>query len=460
MKIHMDIPYHRSIFENTLYSCICLLACIADWTMDIWKEFCLTTSIKGIPRAVKSRSLPMRVLWTVCVVGFLGLAFIQSYMLTNSYLNFDVTTTLSNYRTNPFTDFNDMRPDISLCNTNPFGSNASLVRDIPNLQEFYELVVNVTSCETCSSSETGDLEQLRQTLLSAWAYAFYIGPDNVKRIGHSLESLLADCHLIVMEGRVLKQISCFPRTEVVYHQDLHFYNCYTLRLPTVSPKSYLYVGISLVLHLDNFFEDYLIYLDKNNVRNRMNGVQISLHTANTPRSVGFDSLFLPPGFLSDIKVLNEKRLREKHPYGSCVNYTENRFYDNGAYSVDHCYSSCVQTRVAESCDCIDFNPYMDANTTYTNYTKCFDLNRARGDVLQTWKCVAHERHAAMIPCSAQCTLACTEISYQTKVGAFGSSWISWNCACTRHILLYIEREMPNKIKITWLNLMCPNCTCT
>ena len=311
-----------------------------------------------------------------------------------------------------------MMPDISLCNTNPFGSNTSLVKDIPSLQQFYERVLNVTSCENCSSSEAADLKQFRQTLLSAWAYAFYIGPDNVKRIGHSLESILADCQLIFMEGRVLKQIPCFPLTKVVYHQDLHFYNCYTLRLLTPPPKRYLYIGISLVLHLDNFFQKYLKYLDKKNVRNRMNGIELSLHTTNTPRSVGVDSLFLPPGFLSDIKVQNEKRSRKQHPYGSCVSYAKDIFSDNEAYSVDHCYSSCLQTRVTDACGCMDFNPYINANTTYVNYTKCFDLNRARGDVLQTWKCVSHERHAAMRPCSSQCTLACTEINYQTKVGIF------------------------------------------
>ena len=391
--------------------------------MDTFKQFGLTTSIKGIPRAVKSKSLSMRILWTVCVIGFLGLASIQSYALTMSYLNFDVTTTLANYRTNQFKGFNDIMPDISLCNTNPFGSNTRLVKGIPSLQEFYKRVLNVTSCDNCSSSETAGLAQFRQTLLSAWAYAYYIGPDNVKRIGHSLESILADCQLIFMEGRVLKQIPCFPLTKVVYHQDLHFYNCYTLRLLPPFPKSHLYLGISLVLHLDNFFQDYLMYFDKKNVRNRMNGIELSLHTANTPRSVGFYSLFLPPGFLSDMKVQNEKRSRKQHPYGSCMNYAKNRLSVNEAYSVDHCYSSCLQIRVTEACGCMDFNPYMDANTTYMNYTKCFDLNRARGDVLWTWKCVSHERQAAMRPCSSQCTLACTEINYQTKVGGVVSSFL-------------------------------------
>ena len=385
--------------------------------MDTLKQYGLTTSIKGIPRAIKSKSLPMRILWSAAVISFLALGSFHSYYLTRSYLAFGVTTTLAEYRADRlgYNENGVHLPDISICNTNPFGSNANLVQHLPNLQEFYIKVLDVTSCENCSASEKDELQEFRNLFLNAWAYAAYIGPDDVKRIGHSLESMLVDCRLLLMEGRAIKQMPCFPDIKVLYRQDINFYNCYSLRLPTSSQTSNLYIGASLVLHLDNFFQDHLMFFDKTNIRNHMSGIELSLHIAGMPQFLDFDSVFLPPGLMSVIKVKQERRKRKQHPYGTCKNYMKSRYYDIGTYSMDYCYASCVQSHVSVNCGCMDISPYSHVNTSFINYTKCFDLDHDRKHMQQTWKCVFHQRHAAMRPCTLHCTLPCKDLTYQTQV---------------------------------------------
>ena len=385
--------------------------------METLKKFGLSTSVKGIPRAIKSKSRSLRILWSLCVIGCLACACYQSYFLTQSYLAFDVTTTLSEHRLDlvGITEHHVHLPEISICNTNPFGSNAYMVQVTPTLDEFYGNVLNLTSCDNCSQSQKQKLERVRENLLTAGIYAEHIGPDNVRKIGHSLESMLVDCQLLAIEGRIVQQRPCFPGTNISYRQDVNFYNCYTLRLPIPVLPDKIYFGVSLVLHLDNYFQDHLTYFDKMNARTRMAGIEFNFYNPNTMMFADFDSVFLPPGFLGNLKLKYERRIRMPHPHGTCINHMDTKVTDAHAYAGDHCYASCIQAHVADTCSCMDINPYTDGNKIYTNFTKCFDIERSPEDLLQTWECVFRERNHAILQC-AICKEVCDDLKYDTQVG--------------------------------------------
>ena len=387
--------------------------------METLKKFGLSTSIKGIPRAVKSKSRPMRTLWCVCVIGFLACACYQACILTQTYLAFEVTTTLSEHRLDllGITEHTVYLPDISICNTNPFGSNSNMVQVVPNLKEFYGRVINLTSCDNCLSSQKQKLERVRNILLTPGIYAEHIAQDNARKIGHSLESMLVDCQLLVMKGRIIEQTPCFPDTETIYRHDVNFFNCYTLRLPAPSLPDKIYFGVSLVLHLDNFFRDHLMYFDKTNARTRMAGIELNLYSPNATLFVDFDSVFLPPGFSGHLKVKYERRIRMPHPHGKCTNHMNINVAGAHRYSIDHCFASCIQAYVADTCNCRDINPYTDGNETYKNLTNCFDIGRSPEDLLQTWECVVRKRQHAVLSC-ARCRHVCEELKYDTQVGSF------------------------------------------
>lgn len=50
------------------------------------KQFCRTTSLKGVPRVFRSDVAYIRLLWAVAVVCFLSLAMLQAYNLVDKYL--------------------------------------------------------------------------------------------------------------------------------------------------------------------------------------------------------------------------------------------------------------------------------------------------------------------------------------------------------------------------------------
>ena len=383
--------------------------------MDPLKNFGLTTSVKGIPRAVKSKSRAMRILWSVCVVSFLTAACFQSYHLTEQYMAFSITTTLSEYIVEGIgpRGRNVELPDISICNTNPFGTNVDGMQDVPTVKEYYERVLNITTCNNCSSSQK--LGMIRKYLLSRSAYSDYIGPDNVRKVGHTLESILVDCQLIHIEGRVFDPRPCFPGTNVSYRYDINFFNCYTLQLPTPLLPDNVFFGVTLVLHLDNFFQDHLMYFDRRNVRNRMAGIELNLHRPNTTPLMDFDSIFIPPGFIGHIQYRFEKQIRMSDPYGKCVKHMDDN-NDNRRPSRDSCFASCIQAEVAKICNCTDINPYTDTYKNDDNFTKCFDIDRSREDMLQTWDCVIRGRRAAMERCHLECKPVCDELIHNAQVG--------------------------------------------
>ena len=411
--------YISNTFPWYLYThCISIWARCLLWTsfrqiMETMKNFGLKTSIKGIPRALKSQSTSMRVLWSVSVVLFFGMACFQSYLLTYDYLEFAVTTMFSEYRVDLLGD-TERRielPDISICNTNPFGSNAGVVTNIPTLKEYHDRVLNITSCNTCSSSQNRKLKQAQEMFLTPEAYGEFIGVDHIKQVGHSLQSLLVDCKLIVMEGRILKHIPCFPGVKVTDRYDVKYYNCYTLQVPKPSLPGHLYFGLAFVLHLDNFYQDRVKYLDKANIRNRMTGIEMNFHAPNRPLLLDFQSIFLPPGFLADIKVGFERREHMSFPFGTC--HMDKVFYN----TTDFCYAGCIQSHVTDTCGCLDQNPYTDMNKIRKNITKCLDIDQDDKILVQTAECVIRERNVAMTPCFSRCTDPCQKLRYTTQVGS-------------------------------------------
>ena len=378
--------------------------------MEVLKEFGLKTSIKGIPRALTSQSTSMRALWSVSVVLFLGMACFQSFLLTYGYLEFAVTTTFSEYRIDLLghTERRVQLPDVSICNTNPFGSNAGMVADIPTLKEFYERVLNVTYCSTCSSTQSRRLKQMQELFLTPETYAEYIGLNHIKQVGHSLQSMLVDCKLIVMEGRIFKHIPCFPGVKVFDRYDVKYYNCYTLQFPKPSLSGHLYFGLALVLHLDNFYQGRVKYLDKTNIRNRMAGIEINFYPPNTPLVLDFKSVFLPPGFIADIRVDFERREHKPFPYGDC--HMNTLLYN----TTDYCYAGCIQSRVTDTCGCLDQNPYADVIKINKNVTKCLDIDRDYDTLVQMWKCVIRERNVALSQCFSRCADPCHQLDYKTQ----------------------------------------------
>ena len=271
----------------------------------------------------------------------------------------------------------------------------------------------MTSCHNCSYEERSVLKQVRAALLSPLGYSLYIGQNKAKEIGHNAETVITECRLIILEGRALKKVPCFPETDILYRFDVNFYNCYILRLPQPRLQDLFIIGVSLVLHLDNFYMDHVLYFDKTNALARTAGIHLSLHRPGALPVTGIDGNFLPPGYFTDIKLEITRRTRLGHPYGNCATET----VGNMTYTFDYCYSSCIERMVMEACGCEDYSPYTDTNETenYTNLTSCIDIRQGRKEILENWGCLLQERSNAAITCAIRCPMPCQNVQYQTQV---------------------------------------------
>ena len=223
-----------------------------------------------------------------------------------------------------------------------------------------------------------------------------------------------------MEGQSLRKSPCFPETNIVHLFDAKFFNCYVLQLPMAKLPDFIIVGVSLVLHLDNFFMDHVLYFDKTNPRTRMGGIELGLHHPGTYPVAGFDGYLLSPGYFTDFKLkfVSRKRLRE--PYGNCNGDP----LGNASYTMDYCVASCIQHHITEACDCIDFsiNLGMGEYDHFSNFTNCFNLRHGRDNLLKKWDCLLRERYHSTASCASHCSLPCRETAYSTKVNTFSSWW--------------------------------------
>ena len=377
------------------------------------KKFCQSTSIKGIPRAYKARSKPMRFVWAICVMGFLATGCYQAYTLTNEFLRYDVTTSLKEHPldTTGYTENTVDMPHITFCNVNPFGSTASMHSDIPTLEEFGHAVYTATDCPGCPDEIANFFADARAALLKPSYYYGYIGVENVRRVGHSLESLLVSCQLILLEGSDTRLVPCFPDAEITLYNDVDYYNCYTLKLPRPSWPFFLYVGFTMVFHLDDYFTDHLRFLDSTSINHRMSGIDLHIHHPMLPPVIGRDGTTLPPGVSTNLKLRFRRHKRLPEPYGYC---TEDPY--NTTYSQDLCYALCAQRYVSEHCGCLDYNSFTDGYFEFNrNQTKCMDLRANQTELYYRWMCLLERRNYAVAVCGAECTVPCDQLMYESKV---------------------------------------------
>ena len=291
--------------------------------------------------------------------------------------------------------------------------DARYVPDVLSLREFHDRVVQITSCDNCSEEERLSLEKARADLLSPNAYSANAGQDKLREIGHSPESMIADCRLIIMEGQFPRKAPCFPETDILYRFDANFFNCYILRLPLGRLPDFAIVGVSLVLHLDNFFMDHILYFDKTNTLSRTGGIKLSLHQPDTYPLIGFDGHFLTPGYFTDLRLRFVTRKRLGKPHGNCKDDS----VGNVSYTTDYCLASCIQHHVMEVCGCIDFSTYADMKVYdhFSNLTSCLSLLHGRDNLLEMWECLLRERYHSTATCAPHCSLPCHEVAYSTKV---------------------------------------------
>ena len=355
----------------------------------------------------------------VSIICFLAVAAYQATMLTKTFLTYSTVTSMRELPLDLIgqSEYSVHLPHATFCNTNPFASNFTQDDEILTMEEYVTQVKYMTTCDGCSMDKKISMFQLQDELMTSRGFYIQIGNYKAKTIGHQVESLLASCHVWVMSGMHPSNLPCDGFIKVELHQDSMFYNCFTIKPAVEQTKERTFVGIILVLHLDDYaVNKYPYVLPVHPHIGYINGIIFAFHDIGTPPVLMKKQVLLQPGLFSDLKIRVKRRKRLPQPYGGCVEKAGegNEYIKDGPYSQHMCFSLCRQAVVLDKCGCIDYNNFVDM-LSRNGERPCLKLEHGRDHLWKEWQCLQHAHNISAISCTDKCPLPCDEVTFEEKV---------------------------------------------
>ena len=296
-------------------------------------------------------------------------------------------------------------PQITFCNLNPFHGNAySTMYDmgINQLEEYADLVNNITDCEGCVNDDKELLSMLKWDLLTSRGYFAYVGPETATKLSHKLQTLIAACYIYTSSTKIRCEDSLF--TEFI-HPD--YYSCWSMELPESYNNSLK--SVRFIFNLDNFFAPQYDIFPMNHAQGQFLGVLMVIHNAGTLPATDHDGVFLQPGRFFDIHLTGQFRKMLADPYNTC---TEDVYIANTSwlYTRVGCISHCIETHVIDNCTCRSmdqFNLFVKEG-----FPKCcLDITYGKEQLLQNVRCAIEVAHAYTKTCKNKWLHSCFELKY-------------------------------------------------
>ena len=396
-----------------------ILLCLISVTMPMKEEvrdWALLTSLKGVPRAIKSKLRVLKVIWYISTALFVLLALYHVILLTVMFLHYDFTTQFHEEDFEIKSEGNApiYLPSVTICNLNPFSGNASSAMatlGLPRLATFRDVVRRVTECDGCPDDNLNLLLSEQHELMTSHGYFSHIGRNNAAELGHSQENFIVGCFLLEKQGfRSHKK----PCSQVTFKSFISpdFYNCWIVDFTRYRHQSV--TGIMLVLHLDNFYEAASDTLSIFHDEGRFNGALVAFHNHGTFPPLQQNPIFLHPGSFSDVKVHLSRRQRLGEPYNRC---TKQEFVDGSEwlYTRTACVSACLERLITDRCDCKDIYALGVLDHAQNNLSFCSDPFKGQKHLLQKSRCASDLRQRTYTNCLSNCPPPCNDVSFQTDI---------------------------------------------
>ena len=177
------------------------------------KEFCVLTSLKGVPRISKARYTCTKVMWVVAVLCFLVIGLFQASDLIQDFLQYKTVTVVEDFslaeivgkhQKNAQDELDDSPlSSFMICNSNPMPSTTHTknARMYSNYMKRVESVVD--------SVPDGDAKkQLEDYYRSPAGYYDNTPVENLTDIGINLDDFLLQCTVTVLGEHGADKIPC------------------------------------------------------------------------------------------------------------------------------------------------------------------------------------------------------------------------------------------------------------
>ena len=286
-----------------------------------------------------------------------------------------------------------------------------VMNNLLSLANFSKLVKDVTACDNCAANDTRMMDNVRHELLTSHGYFAYVGEENATKLSNAREDFIVGCFLHKREAFRSYRDGCRSQhfSRIV---DSDYYNCWTMDLPEFEDGSL--TGISIILHLDNFFTEHYDNFHISYEHGQYIGALITMHVPQTFPTLFQKSVFLPPGAFSDIKLKVIGRTRLQSPYANCT--AKQKLQDlEWYYTRDACVSACLERAVVSQCSCKDLFTLSVREDLYQNLSYCNDPSQGHDLLVESSRCASIIRQAKYGECLMLCPFSCKEIAFQPQV---------------------------------------------
>ncbi|PAA90410.1 hypothetical protein BOX15_Mlig007558g1 [Macrostomum lignano] len=321
-------------------------------------RYCQTTSLRGVPKIVKTKEKFLKVVWASFVLAFFLGCLTCLALIINQYLAHDVIhqpKTMRNYSV----EF----PSFTVCNTRPLSqAGIAYIRShglmLPKeySQHYIRAIRNTARNMNGLKTELFNLtvKDALSTIFDTKGYYENMPAGiDMNQFGHALEQTILLCESTILMNSFKRSKICDSIGHWTQTYDNKFLNCYTFTADANHTKSILTVRIMAFTNERN-----LTYCPdcSNFPATQVSGLRVQLHNAGNYPEVQEEGLNIKPGSLTEIRFDTKQWMMKEPPHGRCSETVPPTLQFNGTnftYSYQACKNKLLHEQIHRQCGCLD-----------------------------------------------------------------------------------------------------------
>ena len=366
-----------------------------DTARSEFRKFLETSSIKGLPRLIRSRGKCLYLMWIACVLFGTAMGSYQSYVIIQSYLRFETSTSVK-YAESANITF----PDVTVCKTNP---RTTVEEGNMSYAEYQMKVKQMQSESGLTRDDRGILRGLEGT------FGYY---QNVlvhrQTIRKHLEFFMLYCRVLI-NGR---SVTCLSSEADPVFLTPSFPACLTFHPSQYVTSDHGVTTLSVVFYMDDFEPRLYSNFGRFPFAQYASGIKVLIHQRgqfpNLQRDVPADT-----GMETSIQLHEIYKTHVPWPYSDCIKLEGDDPF--GGHSQTQCINKCTQDSLIETCGCLD--PDVPASQSERESHKyCGHLQNNVTLVVKRQGCIeARSLSAIEARCQEECPPGCEDYHYDYRV---------------------------------------------
>ena len=388
------------------------------------RRFGETTSVRGVPRALKSSDQVLRVIWIMALVVSVSMTIWQLQKVFAKYLKYEKVSTIKDVSNEA------VFPWVTVCSQSPLGDDINTklnwTQFVNDIQARTEFVNNSThALQALFAMKVSEVLDLLKMFSSPFGYIANLPMPTGSHASHRLPPFVVDCDYFDWQLNRYAELECSNTIHEVW--DPNYYRCYSFRPPANSSK--LIRALTGFFYVGDFFDDQQPFFSTNIGMSQASGIKVSVHAPGTGAKIEVSEK-IGPGTETLIHVSQTKNTRLPDPYGTC---TEQLNLDGpdvregaNVYTSDICFGLCLQQQYVDRCRCVyAFLPFNESQLERGNYMSCGNQSLLSDkdshsvnvsmllDFVSRQNCVLSLSSSS--PDNCDCPDPCQEYSYDVRI---------------------------------------------